>query len=102
MHIHLFLPGTPSNGTTFRINNKNHSILILYVFINCGPRIIYIFSQLSMLDVMQIFGRAGRPQFDKSGEAILLTSHEHLNHYLHLLNHALPIESTLIQVKFTK
>ena len=28
------------------------------------------FTELSMLDVMQIFGRAGRPQFDTSGEVL--------------------------------
>lgn len=50
-----------------------------------------------MLDVMQIFGRAGRPQFDNSGEAILITTHDKLAHYLNLLNHQLPIESTFIQ-----
>jgi activating signal cointegrator complex subunit 3 len=55
------------------------------------------FTELSMLDVMQIFGRAGRPQYDTSGEAILITTHDKLAHYLHLLNHAMPIESTFIE-----
>ncbi|XP_078430191.1 U5 small nuclear ribonucleoprotein helicase isoform X2 [Wolffia australiana] len=51
---------------------------------------------LGMLDVMQIFGRAGRPQFDKSGEGIIITTHEKLAHYLRLLTSQLPIESQFI------
>lgn len=30
--------------------------------------------ELSPLDVMQMFGRAGRPQFDTFGEGIIITS----------------------------
>ena len=30
-------------------------------------------TNLSVLDVQQIFGRAGRPQFDSEGTAILMT-----------------------------
>ncbi|CAI9111861.1 OLC1v1012190C1 [Oldenlandia corymbosa var. corymbosa] len=51
---------------------------------------------LGMLDVMQIFGRAGRPQFDKSGEGIIITTHDKLAHYLRLLTDQLPIESQFI------
>ncbi|KAJ0973942.1 hypothetical protein J5N97_015907 [Dioscorea zingiberensis] len=51
---------------------------------------------LGMLDVMQIFGRAGRPQFDKSGEGIIITSHDKLAYYLRLLTSQLPIESQFI------
>uniref|UniRef100_A0A1D1YQG8 RNA helicase n=1 Tax=Anthurium amnicola TaxID=1678845 RepID=A0A1D1YQG8_9ARAE len=51
---------------------------------------------LGMLDVMQIFGRAGRPQFDKSGEGIIITTHDKLAHYLRLLTSQLPIESQFI------
>jgi replicative superfamily II helicase len=40
------------------------------------------FTDLGMLDVQQIFGRAGRPQFDTSGEGIIITSHDKLAHYL--------------------
>jgi len=48
---------------------------------------------LSMLDVNQIFGRAGRPQFDNSGEATMLTTHAALPRYLRMLGHQSPIES---------
>ncbi|CAN0326973.1 unnamed protein product, partial [Ectocarpus sp. 8 AP-2014] len=34
---------------------------------------------LSMLDVLQVFGRAGRPQYDTSGEAIMITTHKSLD-----------------------
>ena len=44
-----------------------------------------------MLDVMQIFGRAGRPQFDTSGHGIIITTHNKLSHYLSLLTHQKPI-----------
>eukprot|EP00727_Mastigamoeba_balamuthi_P005510 m51a1_g1579 putative activating signal cointegrator 1 complex subunit 3 (2006) ;mRNA; r:104604-111515 len=54
------------------------------------------FVDLGMLDVMQIFGRAGRPQFDKSGEGIIITTNDKLSHYLALLCHQLPIESQFI------
>lgn len=53
------------------------------------------FEQLGMLDVMQIFGRAGRPQFDTEGEGIIITKHENLSKYLNLLTASVPIESTL-------
>ncbi|TYG41947.1 hypothetical protein ES288_D12G217100v1 [Gossypium darwinii] len=46
--------------------------------------------------VIKIFGRAGRPQFDKSGEGIIITSHDKLAYYLRLLTSQLPIESQFI------
>lgn len=52
---------------------------------------------LSILDVQQIFGRAGRPQFDTSGEATLITTHEALPRYLDKLVRAVPIESNFIK-----
>lgn len=55
------------------------------------------FVDLGILDVLQIFGRAGRPQFDKSGVGIIITTHDKLNHYLSLLTNQFPIESNFIQ-----
>eukprot|EP01041_Mallomonas_annulata_P004134 gene4134-8214_t len=55
------------------------------------------FVDLSILDVLQIFGRAGRPQYDNTGHAILLTSHKSLNDYLNKLGHQAPIESNFIK-----
>lgn len=49
---------------------------------------------LGILDVMQIFGRAGRPQFDNSGHGTIITSHNKLAHYLSLLTNQYPIESS--------
>lgn len=56
------------------------------------------FRDLGVLDVQQIFGRAGRPQFDTYGEAYLLTSHEKLSHYVALMTHQTPIESQFIKL----
>lgn len=47
-------------------------------------------------DVLQMLGRAGRPQYDTKGEGILITNHSELQYYLSLLNQQLPIESQLI------
>eukprot|EP00884_Botryococcus_braunii_P002926 jgi/Botrbrau1/12634/Bobra.0169s0159.1 len=54
------------------------------------------FTQLGMLDVQQIFGRAGRPQYEDSGEGIIITQHGDLAHYLGMLTHQIPIESQFV------
>ncbi|CAF1149002.1 unnamed protein product [Adineta ricciae] len=54
------------------------------------------FVDLSILDVLQIFGRAGRPQFDTNGHGIILTTYDKLQHYLSLLTRQNPIESQFI------
>lgn len=55
------------------------------------------FVDLSILDVFQIFGRAGRPQYDNSGHAIMITPHRTLGTYLGMLASQAPIESCLIK-----
>ncbi|KAK8671368.1 hypothetical protein V6N13_037964 [Hibiscus sabdariffa] len=53
-------------------------------------------TELSPLDVMQMLGRAGRPQYDSYGEGIIITGHGELQYYLSLMNQQLPIESQFI------
>ena len=53
-------------------------------------------TELGPLDMLQMVGRAGRPQYDTEGHGIVITSHDRLQYYLSLLNHQLPIESQLI------
>lgn len=55
------------------------------------------FVDLSILDVLQIFGRAGRPQFEPSGLGILITTHDKLYHYISHIASQKPIESTFAQ-----
>lgn len=53
-------------------------------------------TQLAPQDILQMLGRAGRPRYDKSGEGVIITSHDELQYYLAILNQQLPIESQLI------
>ncbi|KAK9459314.1 Sec63 Brl domain-containing protein [Lipomyces oligophaga] len=51
------------------------------------------FTDLGISDVIQIFGRAGRPQFEKFGIAFLCTTADKLAHYISTVTQQLPIES---------
>lgn len=53
------------------------------------------FVDLGISDVIQIFGRAGRPQFEKFGTGILCTTSDRLDHYVSLITQQHPIESKL-------
>ncbi|VDN59866.1 unnamed protein product [Dracunculus medinensis] len=53
-------------------------------------------TELGALDVMQMLGRAGRPQYDSKGKGIMITNRSELQYYLSLMNQQLPIESQLI------
>eukprot|EP00124_Ichthyophonus_hoferi_P006273 Ihof_evm1s1374 gene=Ihof_evmTU1s1374 len=54
------------------------------------------FKDLGVLDIQQIFGRAGRPQFDTHGEAYIITEHKKLARYISLMTNQTPIESQFI------
>ncbi|KAL6860194.1 putative steryl acetyl hydrolase mug81 [Amphichorda felina] len=51
------------------------------------------FVDLGILDVLQIFGRAGRPQFEDTGIGMICTTHDKLAHYLSAVTEQQPIES---------
>jgi len=44
------------------------------------------YKDIGIFDVQQIFGRAGRPQFDKEGEAIILTLHKQMDDYVRMMS----------------
>lgn len=52
--------------------------------------------ELSPQDVLQMLGRAGRPQYDTMGEGIIITNHSELQFHLSIVTSQLPIESQLI------
>ena len=52
--------------------------------------------ELSPQDVLQMLGRAGRPQYDDFGEGIIITTQSEVQYYLSLMNQQLPIESQFI------
>lgn len=54
------------------------------------------FDDVGILDVVQIFGRAGRPQFDTTGEAFLITRASRVDRYLAMLKDSKDIESRLL------
>ena len=59
------------------------------------------FVDVGILDILQIFGRAGRPQFDKSGHGIIITSHDKLAHYLSLLTNQVDLTSDWLIIIYT-
>ncbi|KAK0427540.1 hypothetical protein QR680_010282 [Steinernema hermaphroditum] len=55
------------------------------------------FGDLGILDVQQIFGRAGRPQFETHGEGIIITDQATMPKYLGMLVNQTPIESQFMR-----
>lgn len=49
----------------------------------------------SDLDVIQMIGRAGRPQFDKTGKAVIMTSEDEQGYFLDIISGKEIIESSL-------
>ncbi|KAG1753916.1 Sec63-domain-containing protein [Suillus paluster] len=54
------------------------------------------FVDLSVLDVLQVFGRAGRPGLETRGEGYICTTDDKLAHYLDAVTSQNPIESRFI------
>lgn len=54
------------------------------------------FSRLTAMDMHQIFGRSGRPQYDTSGHGVVITSAQDIGYYVSLNNYKLPLASHLL------
>ncbi|KAF5285003.1 hypothetical protein FQR65_LT02315 [Abscondita terminalis] len=77
------------------VNLPAHGVIIKGTEIYDSKRGAFV--NLDILDVLQIFGRAGRPQYDTSGHGIIMTNNEKMNFYLSSLTNQLPIESNLMK-----
>jgi len=51
--------------------------------------------EYSKQDILQMIGRAGRPQFDNTGVAVIMTEDKNVQCYENLLNGHIPLESNL-------
>ena len=76
------------------VNLPAHTVLIKGTQIYSPEKGSWV--ELSPQDVLQMLGRAGRPQYDTYGEGIIMTTAMELQYYLSLLNTQLPIESQFI------
>ncbi|KAH7696485.1 Protein Y54E2A.4, partial [Aphelenchoides avenae] len=52
-----------------------------------------VFTDIGVLDVQQIFGRAGRPQYESSGHGVIITTLAKIPKYVGMLIRQTPIES---------
>lgn len=93
---------------------SDHQVGLLVSPVECARRCSYIsmihfrgtqlydsskgqFMDLSVLDVLQMFGRAGRPQYETHGVSYICTTSDKVDHYITAVNQQVPIES-----KFTE
>jgi antiviral helicase SLH1 len=51
---------------------------------------------LSVLDVLQMFGRAGRPQYETHGVSYICTTSDKIDYYITAVNQQVPIESKFV------
>lgn len=76
------------------VNLPAHTVIIKGTTVYSPEKGAWV--ELSPQDVLQMLGRAGRPQYDTFGEGIIITSQSEIQYYLSLMNQQLPIESQLM------
>lgn len=57
---------------------------------------------LSVLDVLQVFGRAGRPGLETSGEGYICTTEDKLTHYLDAVTSQVRLSCPFLSVYLSK
>ncbi|KAK5134339.1 hypothetical protein LTR08_006519 [Meristemomyces frigidus] len=76
------------------VNLPAHTVIIKGTSIYSPEKGSWV--ELSPQDVLQMLGRAGRPQYDTYGEGIIITTQSEMQYYLSLMNQQLPIESQFV------
>src|ERR1700722_3951336 len=59
------------------------------------------FVDLSVLDVLQVFGRAGRPGYETTGEGYICTTEDKLSHYLNAVTSQVRRKVDLTEIMLT-
>lgn len=109
---HAGLPRRNRIDAENRFRKKETDVLVttntLAWGVNLPARVVFIKSttfychdtgkmnNLSILDILQIFGRAGRIQYDTVGYAYLITDNKELSNYYNLINNKTLVESKLL------
>lgn len=75
------------------VNFPAHLVVIVGTEFYRGAK----YEEISVSDILQMIGRAGRPQFDSSGKAVILTKNEMKYRYENLISGQEVIESCLLQ-----
>ncbi|CAG9106243.1 unnamed protein product [Plutella xylostella] len=90
----LYIQGALVSTLAWGVNLPAHTVIVKGTQLYSPDKGRW--TELGALDVLQMLGRAGRPQYDTKGIGILITNHSELQYYLSLLNQQLPIESQLV------
>ena len=77
------------------VNLPAHLVVIKGTEFYDGKNKRYV--DMPITDVLQMIGRAGRPQFDKSGTAVILVHEPKKNFYKKFLHEPFPVESSLLE-----
>ncbi|KAG9290860.1 hypothetical protein G9A89_011010 [Geosiphon pyriformis] len=79
------------NGVIRVVNLPAHLVIIKSTLVWNNQQ----YTEYSDLEIMQMLGRAGRPQFDDSGVAVIMTSHNMKSKYENLVSGTEVLESSL-------
>uniref|UniRef100_A0A5S6QU49 Activating signal cointegrator 1 complex subunit 3 n=1 Tax=Trichuris muris TaxID=70415 RepID=A0A5S6QU49_TRIMR len=76
------------------VNLPAHAVIIKGTDIYDAKKCSFV--DVGILDVQQIFGRAGRPQYESTGHGVIITAQEKLHHFLRLMTNQTTIESQFL------
>ncbi|SRR6266403_2453629 len=92
LHRHACVGSQPTSARRLGLMTRHGSTALpvcIYLVIIKGTQVYDnskgSFVDLSVLDVLQVFGRAGRPGLETSGQGFICTTGDKLQHYLNAI-----------------